>query len=150
MNLKYSGTIKIQYIINGKLIESSYHNEGLEYLFKYLARALAGDSVNSDRPVALDLRRLSNGVYTSLLNTKSMLSGIYYTKEQGEWVTKATAVISNSQLNTTTFSDTDIYYIYLCSTNGDFARLEIPASDLTRIRPGTQALIEWTLKVTNA
>lgn len=150
MNFQYSGTIKIQYIINGKLIESSYHNEGLEYLFKYLARALCGDDISGDRPIALDLRKLSDGVYTHLLNTKSMLSGLYYSKEQGDWVAKATAVISHSQLITSSFSDTDIYYIYLCSANNDFARLEIPASDLNRIRPGTQALIEWTLKVTNA
>ena len=150
MKLEYCGNVKIRYIIKGKIVESSYHNEGLDALFKYIARALCGNNVSGDRPISLDLRKFKDGTYTSLLNTRSMLSGVYYTYEKGSWVTKTTAVISYSQLNTTGFDESDTYYIYLCSENNDFARLQVTATDLSRIHPGTQALIEWTLKVSNA
>ena len=113
MKFKYSGAVKIRYMINGEVIESFYHNEGLEPLFKYIARALCGENVSNDRPIALDLRKLKDGVYTSLLNTKSMLSGLYYTMENGEWVTKITAVISYSQLNTASLIMI-VSIIYIC------------------------------------
>ena len=151
INLGYKGNIKITYRIKGKVVEKYYHNEGLPNLFRIISKALTGASIYNERPTTIDLREKVNGSWQTLLNSGGTATALLYTQDSnGDWVARATTTISYSQLTTTTFSPSGEYRLYLSSQTGDLAYLPVDGSDLSNIEQGTQALVEWTLKVSNA
>lgn len=151
ITMGYQGSVKIKYKINGKVIENYYHNAGLPNLFRIISKALTGTDIYNERPIKIDLREYSDGEWHSLLNSGGVASGLSYMQDNlGDWVTRATTTISYSQLKTTSFSSEGTYALYLVSQAGDLATLSVSGDDLSKIEQGTQALIEWTLKITNA
>lgn len=90
-----------------------------------------------------------NGIWESALNRISNISGLSYgTDESGDWVTRATTTIAYTQLRAGISAGSD-YRLYLMSEKDDLAYLDVPYQDLSKITAGTQALIDWTLKITN-
>ena len=75
---------------------------------------------------------------------------------QGRFVANFTAVISSDMLYAAAPADsTDVFMLYLVTDTEDktgkrdLARLEIPAEQLSRIVPGVNAIIEWSMRMTN-
>lgn len=147
--MKYTGTVRIQFKLGDTVYSTVRHNEGLQPLFYLLSRALAGESTVSLKPTKIDLREQKNGIWESALNRISNISGLSYgTDESGDWVTRATTTIAYTQLRAGISAGSD-YRLYLMSEKDDLAYLEVPYQDLSKITAGTQALIDWTLKITN-
>ena len=153
MFIGYKGEVKISYERNGKVYESHRHNAGLEGLFKFLCKSLAGKNVAGERPALIDLRGSNDGnVYTSVLSSAVALSGGMYYRDGNEWLYRASATIPASSI-TVAIDSMDYYRIYLSSRVGqsvvDFAQLQLEQDDIKNITPGTQALVEWVLKFQN-
>lgn len=150
--LTYTGEVCIKFVKNGKVMEHHSHNMGLEPLFRIIAQALAGEDVRASKPAKIDLRVSSDGgsTWRTALNSNGIATGVYYSRDNnGNWITRATVAISYQQL----LSPIDIsklYRFYLCSVNEDLAYFPVNASDLDSIQQGTQALVEWSLMVSNA
>ena len=147
--LSYEGTVNLKFNVNGKVTEYNGHNEGLEPLFKLYARALAGDDVRNSVPTMIDLRVRNGDDYDSVLNIRGIGTGRYYGKDtDGKWCTKISATLSSANLIAVPVESGE-YRFYLMSNEEDLAYLPVEDTPLQRIQSGTQALIEWTLKVTN-
>jgi hypothetical protein len=147
--LSYEGIVNLKFNVNGKVTEYISHNEGLEPLFKLYARALAGDDVRGNAPTMIDLRQKNGNTYDSVLNIRGIGTGCYYGKDtDGKWCTKITATLSSANLVAVPVESGE-YRFYLMSNEEDLAFLPVEDAPLQRIQAGTQALIEWTLKVTN-
>lgn len=150
LNLHYTGTVKISYKNQKQYIERITHNIGLEPLFRFWARALVGENVSGEIPSTIDLQKLENSSWTSVLNRPISISSLTYAIEDNSWVNKITATLSYDQfVDHSSIRSTDEYRIVLQSSVSNFATLDVSPSDLMRISKGTQAIIEWVLKITN-
>lgn len=155
--LNYTGSVNIRYKINNKIVESKYHNSGLPNLFRIISKALTGADISNEKPTSIDLRSSSDGItWASCIGTGGIATGVYFTQEPpsggeaiGDWVTKATTTLSYTQLIDTSFGE-NYYRLYLVSKTGDLAFLDIDKVSLEHLIQGTQAIIEWTLKVSNS
>lgn len=155
--LNYAGSVVIRYRIKDKVVESKYHNNGLPNLFRVISKALTGVDVSNEKPTSIDLRSSNDGsTWTSCIGSGGIATGVYFTQETpvapqtvGDWVTKATTTLSYTQLIDTSFSD-EYYRLYLVSNTADLAFLDVEKSGLSNLTQGTQAIIEWTLKVSNS
>lgn len=161
--LAYKGSVKISIKIKDKIFNVESHNNGLPTLFQSFCKFITGNKTTiEDIPEYLDLRGGINGAFVSRLVSKVHLSGKGYVFEDNTYVAKFTAVISYNQLTKAiTRFDTDEYRLYLCSGslginsnnevtgNNDIAYLDVTAETLSYLSPGTQAIIEWSMKLTN-
>ena len=148
--LNYTGIVKLEYMYRGKIMHYEGHNNGLELLFKLYAKALAGEDVRSNRPTYIDVRvESSTDTWTSVLNVAGLATGTYFSKDSsGDWCTRITATLASYQFAQSPQEEKN-YRFYLCSADGDLAFLPVTGTSLTRIGNGTQAIIEWVLKVSN-
>ena len=121
-------------------------------MFRIISKALAGYNTSEERPSSIDLRyedTVSNS-WVSGLNRKIPVSGRYYGQNQnGEWVSKMTAVLSYAQIIVGALSHDDFRLYLQSSNNNDMAWISVAKADLQKVTAGTQAIIEWTLKVSN-
>ena len=166
-NFEYLGNVSVNILIDGKSIRMSNHNLGLPYLFKSFAKWITGNYEGKiDIPQYIDLRKSNDDWVTekSCLAQQIPLSGRTYEYDSvqtpSNWVARLTAVISYASLIEeieegggykyrlylyTGIDDNDPNYVA-----NDIAYLDVSERDLARIAPGIQAIIEWTLQISNA
>ena len=151
MNLHYTGTVQIRYRYKKKVRKIINHNIGLPPLFRFWARALVGENVSGEIPCKLDLRESQNDIsWVSILKNPIPITSLTYMNENDSWVNKITSTISYDQfIDHSLLNDNNRYKIVLSSQIADLAELEVPASDLLAISDGTQAIVDWTLKISN-
>ena len=152
-NLAYTGTVSIKYLFNDKVIENTHHNAGTAQLFWLIAKALSGGNIYADRPTKMDVQSSTdNGeTWSSMVNTGGIVTSLaYMTDSNGDWVNKLTATFSRQMLNSD-FVLSNKYRLALCSSsNTMYATLEVPSEDLIAVTGSMQAIVDWTLKITNA
>lgn len=159
----YRGKVDISLKIGDKTIRMSSHNNGLPYLQRAFCNFIVGNMITiEDIPEFLDLRKqiVANGAWQTCLLSRVHLSGKSWsenTTSQGtnECIATFTGVLAYMNLKEAIpRGDTSSYRLYLYSgslsdTTGydDMAYLDITADELSRISPGTQAIVEWSMKL---
>jgi hypothetical protein len=148
----YIGSVNISIPVNGKTLKINRKNKGLPELFRLLVRALAGYSIVADKPSYIDLRYLNeDGEWESCLTNRQSVSQLSYNLSDGSWIARAASTIPYSALSVTPISDIGVasFRVYLMNKNTDLAYIDVEANDVYKITPGTQALVEWILKIIN-
>lgn len=175
-NIAYKGDVVIRLVIGGKTITLRNKNEGTKDLKKGLCQLLVGYDVRDTyTPQNIDLRKKvvsngssnSEGEYISFLNRQIELTGktcLYIENDtelgiKGNWVARFNAAIPFKALMNEVKGDEDSEYELVLYGNydanefdnkfHDLAKIKVSASDLARIKPGTQALIEWNMQIFN-
>ena len=161
-NTWYKGTVNVKLKIKDKVFSYQSHNEGLPGLFESFARIMSGNyRGDCDIPKYIDVRKLVTGTqdtYLSFLtlNRLPLTGASWSVNDAGEFVANFTAIISSDMLySQVPATSTDTFKLYLLTDNEDktgkrdLARLDIPADQLSRIVPGVNAIIEWSMKLTN-
>lgn len=152
--IKYSGLVNLNLKINNKIININKNNSGLPDLFRLISKALAGYDVSDEKPSYIDLRYMnSSGEWESCLSKKQSISQLSYNLNNGSWITKASSTIPYSSLIITPISslgENVPFRIFLMNKRNDLAFIDIDSTDVYKITPGTQALVEWVLKIFNS
>ena len=169
INFGYKGVVRLNLKINNKIISITSSNNGTDYLKKAFCKFLSGNYGGSaDVPQMLDLRRLDtvNNIWRTCLNQEIVLSGKTYLRttdaELGvtdNWVARFTAAVPYAALISPIDSSDDgqyRFYLYGAFDDNDIneryhdlAYIDIDTTSLSRISPGTQALIEWSMQILN-
>lgn len=155
-NLSYTGSVDLSININGKKIYLNKKNNGLPNLFRLISKALAGFDISKEKLSYIDLRysTLENTeTYISCLTNIQSLSQLSFNLDNGGWVTRATSTIPYSSLafpRLDLLDNVNDFRIYLMTKSYDVAFITIDKEVVYKILPGTQALIEWVLKVSNS
>lgn len=158
----YSGNVNVKLKIKDRVFSFQSHNEGLPALFESFARIMSGNyRGDCDIPKYIDVRKLVPGTTDDFLsyltiNRLPLTGASWKVDNQGRFVANFTAVISSDMLYAAVPVDsTDVFMLYLVTDTEDktgkrdLARLEIPAEQLSRIAPGVNAIIEWSMRMTN-
>lgn len=168
-SLNYKGSIKVNLKIGDKIVTLTGFNNGTDYLKKSFCKFLSGNyGGEPDIPQMFDLRKYDtvNHIWRSCLNQEIILSGKTYLKttdsELGindNWVARFTAAVPYAALvEPIDESDTGDYRFYLYGSFDssdvneryhDLAYIPVEPSSLSRITPGTQALVEWSMQILN-
>lgn len=155
----YTGIVDIIFQRNNEQIKKvTIHNAGLDALFMSVCKALAGYSIQEDRPVYVDLRKgpFTSDSGTSILSKRVSVSGASYSfdSDLNKWVCKLSATISYADiLSPAELSSENELRLYLTNgkkTPSDLAYLVLKeegasSSELDSLKPGTQALIQWKM-----
>jgi hypothetical protein len=154
-NLNYIGSVDLSLTINNKKIVINKHNSGLPDLFRLISKALAGYDITKEKIAYIDLRYSKSDdpdIFNSCLTKKQSISQLSYLIENGCWITKAASSIPYASLIVSPISALGAYSfrIYLMTKSVDLAFIEIDEKDLLKLVPGTQALVEWVLKISNS
>lgn len=154
-NLNYLGSVDLSLNINGIKVIINKHNNGLPDLFRLISKSLAGYDITKEKIAYIDLRysKLDDpDTFNSCLTKKQSVSQLTYFIENGSWVTKAASSIPYSSLIVSPISSLNAksFRIYLMTKSTDLAFIEIDEKDLLKLVPGTQALVEWVLKISNS
>lgn len=154
INIGYVGNVNIKIPVNGKLVNIHKKNKGLSELFRIIAKSLTGGDTSSDKPSYIDLRFLNNyGEWQSCLSKKQSIAQLSFNMQDGNWVTRAASSIPYSALTITPISELGegrLFRLYLLNKNNDLAYIDVNSEDIYNITPGTQAFVEWILKIVNA
>ena len=156
--ISYQGKVNLKYTVDGKEINFKTHNEGLNGLFKYICKTLAGDFTNlaSEKPafidaicVYYDIEEPTVAKSESCLYNPLTISNPNYTfdTDYKTWVAKFQGALSYSMIDFSVLErhPKGIINLYLLAQNKTkLARLSLEKSSiqLDQILPGTQALIE--------
>lgn len=156
-NLLYKGNVKLKLKIKDKLIELDVKNAGLPALQLAFCKFVTGNTTTAaDIPCYIDLRKQIVGSYLSILFGRMPLSGKYYEPSSGDsaYIARFTATISYESLQEDIDSSSN-YRLYLYSGNSgtsgyyDLAFVDVSSDLLASLQPGTQIIIEWTMKLLN-
>ena len=162
-NLSYRGDVTIKLTIGDKIIEYKNHNAGLPALMKSLCKFLVGQGNPAEIPEYLDLKRrlAGSGEPWDSYITQQVSCGtsgrIYeFDTDVNNWVARYTFSIPYAILvDYVEIDDTaHEYRLVLYAENPDGSQLELaylPVSpaELSRITPGIQAIVEWSLQIKN-
>lgn len=168
LTLGYIGSVNVHLNINGHKVDINTHNAGLPYLSRIFAKLITGNYEDQhDLPEYIDLRSYHQDdtahEHPNLcLSSQLPISGktYEYNSEVKNWIAKFTASITHDNLISEISEDSqDLYRIYLYSgydpdnLDGeyyhDIAYIDVQAKDLSKIIPGTQAIIEWSMQIVN-
>ena len=148
-SLTYIGKVDIKI---GRKTYSGY-NSGNTELFKLLARFLAGETID---PIALPsfikVERREKGTSDSKDIVFSPMVAITQAKQIGtEWATVISTVLTDSNIITDNLVEGFQYdlILYDHSLANKLASIEISDYTINQILTGRQALIEWSLYITN-
>ena len=141
-SFEYIGDVKI------KVSRKSYRykNSGTNLLFKYFCQWLAGENLQNDvKPYQVEV--IDNSSRNPLTYQTIPVVTEYRTTNRGP-ATVVNAIILDSNINK--ISENGDYYLSLQNVNGDeLARIKIETTVLTQVQTGRQALIEWTMRISN-
>lgn len=142
-SFEYIGDVKIK--VSRKSYK--YKNSGTNLLFTYFCQWLAGENLQNDiKPYQLEVIDINEH---RLTYQPTPVITEYRTTNQGP-ATVVTAVILDSNINITTIAENGDYYLSLQNSNGDeLARIKIETAVLTQVQTGRQALVEWTMRISN-
>lgn len=172
--LTYRGDVAVRLKIGSKVIDVKGYNSGTAYLKKSICKFLSGNYGGApDIPQMIDLRKKDSSMpdvpasWKTCLNQEIILTGKTFLIEDNNdlginnnWVARFTAAIPRAALIDAISADdvTNSYRLYLYGSFDelniseryhDLAYIDISAESLSRITPGTQALIEWSMQILN-
>lgn len=152
--MEYIGKVNLKFKIGNKVVDFTKNNKGLPALFRIISKALAGFNTMMDKPSYIDLRYIEfegSTEWESCLSKNQSITQLSYTVENGSWVTKAMATIPYSAISVPSIESLDAYAfrVYLLSESEELAYIDINKESIMEITPGTQALVEWVLRVSN-
>lgn len=158
--LIYTGEVDIKYQIGNKFINFNFHNEGLPALQESFCRIMTGNYKSyCDIPKYLDLRVStdSGATYNTLLTVNRLpLTGSSWYYNNTDYIAKFTGTITYDLLFSPVSSDsTNLYMLYLYTDSEygtakrDLARLTVTAESLSKIMPGINSIVEWSMKLSN-
>lgn len=168
-DMVYSGNVYTTIKIGNKIIELNNHNSGTVFLKKLFTKLITGNFEGAqDTPSFLDLRWYDNATETWLpaLSSQIPLTSKTYAwnSDKNNWVAEFNAVIDHSNLIEDIESNSSKEYrLFLQSGYDplggidplnieyyhDIASLDVLANDLSKIVPGTQAIISWQMQLLN-
>lgn len=139
-SFEYIGDVKIK--VSKKSYK--YKNSGTDKLFTYFCKWLAGEHLENDiKPHHIDIRGL-NGV-TLTFQSIPVVSEFRATAKGP--ATVITAVILDSNIGDVIANN---YYLSLKNSGGDeLAIIAIDNAVIEQVKTGRQALVEWTMRVSN-
>ncbi|MBO5712101.1 MAG: hypothetical protein J6R47_04615 [Acholeplasmatales bacterium] len=147
--LSYIGEVKIKV---GRKTYSN-HNSGTLNLFALFARLLCGHKIEgTELPAYIDIIDTKAENQPSILNQMLNITRQYKVGSLLEQKAVITTVINDSNLLEITAERDSEYELVLYNGQTDktkLASIKIEASILNQILAGRQALIEWSLYITN-
>lgn len=158
--MAYHGFIEMKINYKGKVLTFEHHNEGTEYLKKVFARVLTGNyNQNQDTPQLLDLEYLApDGNWISYLLNKIDLTSKKPYRYGTQWYASFTATLTSADLSDYIQEGSGIRYRFVITTNKltlyedsteAFAYVEVSDELLSKIVPGSQAIITWNMQIVN-
>ena len=176
--LQYKGEVTLSYKIGNKIIKRIKCNKGWSQLFKFISLALTGNLTSEQldilKPTFIDLKYKNNEHWDSCLYsripvtpsfTSEASSGVNGIPGGVEYISVFTVTISFSNLNSSLISEFDENTeaaLFLLSGEpyenaGDdadsitrMASLGVDAQSVRDMLPGSQVIVEWTMKFYNA
>lgn len=148
-SIKYKGMVEVTYSIDGKTYSATKHNAGTQELFKLLCRALCGENIQKDKPAYLDVGNVENDEWVSSLSSRVQLTGLRYVQEEGNWTAKATATIEQRKFISIPQAGGTIDLRLGALNVSNLATVTIPSDNLANLKPGMQAIVNWTLSFEN-
>lgn len=176
-NLSYKGEVTLKYKVGNKVIKVKKFNKGWSQLFRLIALILTGNMTVNQlkllRPTYVDLKYKDNGVwksciYSSVPVTPSFTTEIDNNIDGGvSYISVFTVAISYSNLNqsiidtfdTETENKTETAMFLLSGedplsaeddSNTRLASLNVDCASIAEMLPGSQVIVEWTMKFYNA
>ena len=139
-SFEYIGDVKIK--VSKKSYK--YKNSGTDKLFTYFCQWLAGEQLGNDtKPHHIDVIDLEGDKLTF---QSTPVVAEFRTTNKGP-ATVITAVILDSNIGEVNASN---YYLSLKNSGGDeLAKIAISNDVIDQVKTGRQALIEWTMRVSN-
>ena len=172
--LSYSGDVSIDLTIQGKTFNIQAHNAGTHYLMKCFAKMLTGNhkTDGTEEPKflelqCLDMNNFPDGYQVQDSDWKSYLKAIiplqrpqYLPQEDNSYESPYAsfmAVITADNLLQTVEFDAKKLYRFLLTTAYDeatglhnqLASLMVDQTTLMKITPGTEATVNWIMRVQN-
>ena len=154
--IEYQGKVDFCLNIGNKSIKINANIAGTLILHQSICRFLAGQYRGlCDIPNFIDIRNATTN--KSILTQIIPLTGRVFKLEGTEYIVQCEAQIAYSQLSTQ-ISLEDSYQIFLCADRDpdvymgsyrDLAYVDIEASNLASIIPGTSAAVQWKLHIKN-
>ncbi len=140
-NLNYIGEVNIKILKNSY----AYKNAGTEDLFKLIARLLAGEKLNLNQyPASIMLKKDE----IDYLNSKLPIRKKYDNSSISTLITAS--IMQYDLIDTESPTANNNFTLVLYSGNDlALASIELDSTIIRQIQNGRQALIEWSLKVTN-
>lgn len=149
----YTGDVKMLLVDkNGKKTEFNKHNEGYNALFQIFSKVLAGVKISDeDVPKSIDIRYTSGSVQNSCLLVPIDINKKYgFDGEKYVTIIEAMLTYSNFSIDVSTYDNSTLFNLCLLDGNSKLlASTQVSHSYVSRVKPGTQVFIEWTLYVTN-
>lgn len=145
--LSYIGKVNIKV---GKKTYSNY-NEGKITLFTLFARLLCGHKIEGiELPTYIDIIDIKSEHKNSILNQKLNITKQYKVGDKLEQKAVITTVINDSNLANLYEEKTSDHEMVLYDEGmNELASIKIENNVLNQISSGRQALIEWSLYITN-
>lgn len=150
---KYKGNVVIKLNINGKIVTLENHNTGTENLQRSFCKFVTNNLVPADDlPQFIDLEKSTDSTeWEPALISKLPISGREWSEASpGEYVATLTCSIEYSDLisSITTTGTYQYFRLVLKSAQYDLAYLSVDVADAARIVPGIQAIVQWSMQLT--
>lgn len=173
-SLKYKGEVTLKYKIGDKVIKTKKCNRGWSQLFRLIAVLLTGNLSNEQldimKPTFIDIKyrppeATSDNAWNSCLYSRVPVIPSFYvendaTVEGGgiNYISCFTCTISYANLNQSLLDENSVTNIFLLSgepyTGSDIstrlAALVVDTDSLLSMEPGSQVVVEWTMRFYNA
>lgn len=171
-NISYKGEVTLKYKVGNKIIKKKVFNKGWSPLFKLISLILTGNMTPEElsilRPTYIDMKYENNGAWTSCLFSKvpvtpSFMSVNDPTIDGGvSYISVFSVTISYSNLDNSIVSNFDSNTncaMFLLSgqpvaSSDDssirMASLQVDPESVKEMAPGSQVIVEWTMKFYNA
>ena len=150
-SFSYSGKVTIKLKLKNKVIPIYTHNQGTTELFLLFAKLLSGTVITKNElPYYLDIQATDDsGKYISCLQNKIIAVSSYKMKNSTYVTTvEGTVYYQNISSNISTYSGHRL--ALLSRSNALLAYILIDYDTyLSRLSPGTQAVISWELSLDN-
>ena len=171
-NISYIGEVTLKLKIGDRIVRTVTHNVGWSPLFKFISLALSGnlstDTLNALRPTFIDVRYASGLSWVSCLYAPLPITPSFYSMPGNDmsevgglnYLSIFSCTISYSMLNMSivqSLSDSADVRLFLLSGEAlsspsddtNMVTLMVDADSVKSIQPGSQVIVEWTMKFCN-
>lgn len=171
--LAYVGEVTLSLKIKDKIIKKVSYNKGCSQLFRLLALVLTGnmttESLDILKPTYIDVKYEDDGDWESCLYSKIPVIPSFYMEEDvtvegnQNYISSFSSTISFSNINDSVvqasgFDEKEVRLFLLSGeeyTGSDdsitrLATLKVSPASLQSLQPGSQVIVEWSMKFKNA
>lgn len=173
-NIKYKGEVTLKYKVGNKIIKTTKCNKGWAQLFRLIATLLTGnlsaEQLEVLRPTFIDIKWRPSGsdsdlAWQSCLYSRVPCVPLFYVENDSNingggvnYISSFTCTISYANLNKSVINENSETNLFLLSgepyTDSDIstrlASLIVDTDSLLSMEPGSQVVVEWTMRFYNA